>query len=322
MAMGTIRKIGSDYYIEFDARGLKYQRKVGADQEEAVRLLAEIEGKIRVGEKSIEVPSVGVDAFFKDFLARIKKKEAPPTVSRYQAAAKHFQEFIHTELSPECQMPEITPSVLEKYRASLLKSRGTTGRPVKPGVINFTLYLLKDIFDHAINCGHINDNPTLHTRMMAIAHQNTPQTLSTKERQKLFDDSTEDTGDMIEVLLKTGIHIKEAVCLNWTNVDLAKNCLKIEVLVDAVRHGRLIPMDRDVRLIFQKLHDQKKEHQEYVFQEETGKKLSDNRKFNQTIVVNTFARDVLEKGVSLVGLHKLLGFRDIAQVMRYTGFVK
>jgi len=318
--MGTVRKIGNDYYIEFDARGLKYQRNVGKDKEAAVRLLQEIEGKIRRGEESIVVPRVGVDVFFEDFLTHIKKKEDPKTVSRYQSVVTHFQEFIHTALSSDCKLSEVTPSVLERYTAVLFKSTGKTGRGVKPGVINFTLYLLKDIFDHAINCGYINDNPTLHTQLIAIPDQGIPQTLSDQDRQGLFGDSSGGIKDMIEVLLKTGIGTEEAISLKWTNVDFANNFFKIESLPDAVRRGRQIPMDSGLITIFRKLHDQKKEHQEYVFPGEAGKTVGISSKLNNCVLRNTFARDVLEKGVSLVGLHKLLGFRDIARVMRYAGF--
>ena len=35
--MGTIKKIGDNYFIEFVARGLKYQRNGGTDKKEALK---------------------------------------------------------------------------------------------------------------------------------------------------------------------------------------------------------------------------------------------------------------------------------------------
>ena len=48
--MGTIRKIGDEYFIEFFARGLKYQQKIGLDPARAEQALKEIEAQIARGE--------------------------------------------------------------------------------------------------------------------------------------------------------------------------------------------------------------------------------------------------------------------------------
>ena len=44
--MGEIKKIGEEYYIEFYARGLKYQQQAGTDKRQAEELLRNIEEKI------------------------------------------------------------------------------------------------------------------------------------------------------------------------------------------------------------------------------------------------------------------------------------
>jgi len=320
--MGTIRRIGDDYYIEFDARGLKYQRNGGKDKKAAARLLKEIEDKIQKGEMSIVVCDVKASDFFKNFLEFIKNDNDPRTSARYESVVQHFQGFIQTELSPVCQLSQITPSVIEGYRAVLLKSTGKTGRTVKPKIINFTFYLLRDIFDHAINFGHINDNPTLHTQLIEISDQNVPQTLSDKDVQKLLKDSSGSIKNISELLLRTGMRFGELTGLKWTNVDFKNNCLKIEVLPDDPRRRRQVPMDNEVLSIISRLHDQKDARCEYVFINVAGERSEINSYSMQCVFQNTFAKNMLEKGISLVGLHKVLGFRDIARVMRYEGFTK
>jgi len=223
--------------------------------------------------------------------------------------------FSNTTLS------QITPSVIEDYRAALLKGTDQSGRTIKPKVINFTFYLLKDILDTAINFGHINDNPVLHTRLIEIKGVPLPKTLNADDVRKLMNASSGNIKDQIMLFLKTGITHKELTCLKWTNVDLANNCLKIDLLPGATHRGRTIPMNAQVMEIFRRLHDQRKERQKYVFDEGEGKAIDINSKSMHYLLRNTFARDVLEKGVSLVGLRKLLGFRDIARVMRYAGFI-
>ena len=44
--MGTVRKIGNEYYIEFYARGLLYQQKAGQQKEVAEQMLKEVEEKM------------------------------------------------------------------------------------------------------------------------------------------------------------------------------------------------------------------------------------------------------------------------------------
>jgi site-specific recombinase XerD len=334
--MGTVRKIGDDYFIEFEARGLNYQRTGGKDKEAARRLLKEVEDKIKKGEMNIVVHDVQASDFFKDFLSFIKNDNDPRTYVRYGSVVGHFQEFTREALSPTCRLSQITPSIIEGYRARLIKSTSIKGRALKPKVINFTFYLLKDVFDQGINFGHINDNPTLHTRLMAITDGKLPRVLGDDEIKDLLNISPEDIRVTIAALLGTGMDIGEIIGLKWTNVDLNNNCLKIRSLPGAARRGRKIPMGCKVLSIIQDLYDQRGENQEFVFVDRTGRQMGQanimrdfikagnaigtNGASLHHILRNTFAKNMLEKGVSLIGLYKLLGFRDIAKVMRYAGY--
>ena len=47
--MGSIQKVGDDYFIEFYARGLKYQQKIGSDKQAAQKALDTIESQIAKG---------------------------------------------------------------------------------------------------------------------------------------------------------------------------------------------------------------------------------------------------------------------------------
>jgi len=109
-------------------------------------------------------------------------------------------------------------------------------------------------------------------------------------------------------------------------------------LTDDHRKGRQVPMDNEALTVIRRLCGQKDLHQEYVFIDEAGLNLKKEKilgncikaghkvgiqnKSMQIIFRNTFAERVLGKGVSLIELNKLLGFGDIARVMRYEGFMK
>lgn len=156
--MGTIHKIGDTYYIEFEARGLKYQQKAGDDEVKARELLAATEEKIRRGEMSAVVRDVPIEIFVKDFAEFSVKNYPPRTDSRLQAALKHFTDFLARQYPNLFLLSVVTPKIIEEYK--FFYARGGS----KPWRINFTLLLLREIFEYAIKMGYLNDNPTLHIR--------------------------------------------------------------------------------------------------------------------------------------------------------------
>ena len=153
--MGQIKKIGDEYYIEFYARGLLYQQKAGPDKVQAERLLNDIESKIAQGEAATIVRDVDVDIFFKTFLENAAVEHTPKTLARYQDVTSHFVQFLPRDIQ---KLSSITPRVIEDYRAHLWQQN--------PQVLNFNIFLLRDIFDYSIKLGYLNDNPTLHIKFL------------------------------------------------------------------------------------------------------------------------------------------------------------
>lgn len=304
--MGTIRKIGDSYYIEFYARGLLYQQKAGPDKENAEKLLKDIEGKIQNGEMGIIVREVDIDVFFQTFCDQKKASCTPRTFARYKALIEHFESFCAAELAPQAKLSQVTPRVIENYRSFL-------NIKIKPGLVNFSLLLLKDILDFAIKLGYLNDNPTLHIQWVDAPQMGNPRVLTNNEIDVIKAAVSGENKDAFTVLLKTGLRPEELKRLKWTGVDFGRNCLTIEA-----PNARVIPMDGEVIGILKSRMKTKGKH---VWD---GLNLSDAARlihFDEQrlahILRNNFAKDVMEKGVTLIGLAKLLGLNDIARVMWY-----
>ena len=157
--VGEVKKIGDEYYIEFYARGLLYQQKAGTDQAAAERLLAQIESKIAHGESATIVRDVDVDIFFQTFLECAAKEHTPKTLKHYQSLIDNFIQFLPQEIH---KLSSITPRVIEEYRFDLFDQKP----PIKAEMINFYLFLLRDIFDYSIKLGYLNDDPTFHVRFL------------------------------------------------------------------------------------------------------------------------------------------------------------
>ena len=92
--MGEIRKVGETYYIEFYARGLMYSQIAGPDLTAAQKLLADIEAKIIGGEALTIVRDIDLAVFLDQFLTTTRTLYPFKTSQRFDAAAKHFSNFI------------------------------------------------------------------------------------------------------------------------------------------------------------------------------------------------------------------------------------
>ncbi|MBF0489373.1 MAG: hypothetical protein HQL15_01980 [Candidatus Omnitrophica bacterium] len=159
--MGQIRKIGGQFYIEFYARGLMYSQLAGSNEKEAIRLLEEVEAKIAQGEAMTIVRDIELELFFEEFLSYAKGRFSVKSIQRFSQTWKHWVIFLNSNYSYIKRISQITPSVVEFYKASLVKS-------VKPKIVNLTLLLLREILEHGIRIGFLNDNPTLHTSLLKL----------------------------------------------------------------------------------------------------------------------------------------------------------
>ena len=334
--MGNVKKINDEYYIEFYARGLLYQQKAGKDLPAAQKLLEEIEGKINKGEMGILVRNVEVDVFFKTFLEHCRKEYGQKTRRRFESAASHFQEFCARKLPGRGKLSEVTPGVIEQYRLTLIRGNNEGKPPVKPRVINLTLFLLKIIFEHAIKLGYLNDNPLLHTRWAEDKSPKTPRSLSGSDIERLSAHCGDDLIDIVQVILGTGIRIGELVQLAWTKVDFKHKTIKIEAIhrfgEDALKE-RVLPIGQGIAAVFERFRMKNATGPGLVFVADDGKPFKERSlkedlrqaaakaglegPVNFEVLRSTFARDVLSRGVSLADVHRLLGFSDIARVMRY-----
>ena len=159
--MGQIRKIGEVYYIEFFARGLMYSQLAGSDEGRARQMLEEIEGKISKGEALTIVREIDLDVFFQKFSEYAQGEFSPKSVYRFSLTCRHFCDFLSSEYPNVKKLSQVTPSVIESYKARLMKR-------LKPKIINLTILLLREILEYGINTGFINDNPTLHIALLKM----------------------------------------------------------------------------------------------------------------------------------------------------------
>ena len=324
--MGEIHKIGQDYYIEFFARGLKYQQKIGPDKNMAKSVLADIEAKIAKGEIALIVRDVDVDIFLKDFLSNSLVVYGIKSVNRVERVIDDFTGFLKKNALLRLKLSQITPKVLDQYKSHLEPM-------VRPKVLCFTFALLKEIFDYALKLSYLNYNPILHIRT-----KNAPGRLPGgrsflhEEWEGLFQKIPVQGADLLRVVLHTGLRAHELVSLKWADINWKKKYLTVQER-ERSTVSRQIPLSPSVCPILERLRIEKRSGV-FVFSDAQGQALSTgtlhqylhhilkesglDEKFNILNVRYSFARHIARQGAGLGALCRILGLQDIARAFIFS----
>jgi hypothetical protein len=157
--MGKIRKINDLYYIDFIARGLLYSQVAGKNLEDAQELLMRIEEKIAGGEALTVTRHIELPDFYERFLAQARSRYSPKSAERFIATIKHFSGFLEEHFPQVDKLAQLTPAIIESYKSFLVKTQ-------KVKIVNLTILLIRDILEFGITLGFLNDNPSLHVRLL------------------------------------------------------------------------------------------------------------------------------------------------------------
>lgn len=332
--MGTVKKIAEEYYIEFEARGLKYQQKAGADKQAALRLLKEVESKIAKGQMGVMARDADIDIFFADFSEYARSRHTLRTVTRFKGLLAHFQKFLGAEHATVNKLSQVTPGVLEHYKLYLQKKTRLPGRVANKGkIINLSFFLLWEIFQYAIKSGYLNDNPALHIELFNIPAVSRPHGLTEAEIQAIYRQSSPLLRTIIEFMLLTGMRWPDLARIRWRDIDQNKGV--IHIFSSAA--GRDIPITLPIKEILDSLEKRKSAESSAVFTGISGRPVDVKSLYLQfrELIYNcgltnkvsldclrhTFAISLLKRGVPLADLYRYLGLSDIARAMIYAPFI-
>jgi integrase/recombinase XerD len=196
----------------------------------------------------------------------------------------------------------------------------------------------KSFFKFMVDSGRIKEDPAQHLPSPQVGKR-VPKSLSPSEYQKLLAEAVklstpEAKRDavMLELLYATGLRISELVSLNTKNVDLQRDCVRID-------SKRQVPFDHRLSVILGNflrsdrldlLYD---ESEEALFLNRRGKRLtrqglwqiikgyaskaSLGGKVTPQALRHSFARRKLQNGVELSQLQRLLGHAYISSTRIY-----
>lgn len=264
--MGKIIKIGDQYYVEFVGNGLLFQKLAGTDKSAAEKMLKDIEESLKKEETDIFKPKeMDYEDFCGKFIQYSSKEYPPKTHERLASALQHFNRFLKRDYPNLVKLKDITPSVIEHYKVRLSKEFPLK----KENLINFTLFLLRVVFEYTIKVRGLNDNPTLHLKM--------------KMQQGRFD-RLKYNRDFAEQILKENLKY-QSIGQQILDKGLVQNSEKLKIDINIKHHGK------DVRI-------------------------------NHIFLRHVFALNLLDQGLSLFDVFKILKLNDIARVMVYAPYEK
>ena len=208
--MPSMYQKGPSWWLTWYEGGRKRFKRVGKIEKFANLTLMDLEVRLAKGLAGFpdkEVTEVGLEARLNRHLDKVRTNSAPSTVSRYKAISAHLLSYFGAD-------GKITPEGLEKYKEHRLRQDARTQ------TINLELQFLKSAWIDSE--GH---HPFRTVKPLKVKDSKEIRFLSREEAQKLLAAADDDYRDYLIGYLYTGARKEELLSITWD--DLQKGHLRI-----------------------------------------------------------------------------------------------
>ena len=303
------------YMVDFYFHGKRIQKSTRTkDKKTAEMILKDIDARIAKGAFSIETVKPKKKVFLKQFKAEFleysKNRKAEKTYIRDELVFRTFLEAVG-----ERALSSITTKVIEDY---LIKR----SKRLKASSVNIDLRHLKAAFTKAVDWGYVEKNPVKGIKPLVVPER-APNFFTEVELKDILEKLPDQFfRDMVLFSARTGVRIGELVNIAWDDIDFTTMTVHItnkEDFKTKSRKERVIPMNNTVYEILAGME----RNSEYVFASHRGTKREMSfirRTFRDALdkakipkgysfhsLRHTFASHLVQKGVSIYVVSKLLG---------------
>ena len=326
-----------EWFLDFTFKGRRIRQYGGATKEQARNALAKLRVErleeklgLRPAEAAALIP---FEAFADEFL-EVYSKQNKRSWKRDEILLNNLKRHFKGS-----SLQTIGPEQVERFKAQRKTEmvehfKATKKTPVKPATINRELTCLKTLFNKAVEWGRIETNPIYLVKKFKEPPAK-ERILTSAEARKLIENASKAIRPVIIIALHTGMRRGEILGLKWGNVDLARGFIFIEdsksgrsrkvPMTPAVLEAlRVLPRNseyvfynpetknhiQDVKTAFRKAcRLSKKDPEDEKDPGIEGLRFHDLR--------HTAASKMIEAGVDLVTVSKILGHASIQMTMRY-----
>jgi integrase len=317
--MGLVKR-GKYWCMRFTYQGQQVRRSTGtADRRLAEAILGKVRAQIVEGRffETLEEKTRTFDELMERYLTEHAAKKSEPR--HYHGYAKSLTGFFGSRT-----LAEITPKLIAEYKVL----RYAAG--LKPASINRELASLKKAFNLAVREWEwCRENPASKVSMEQENNKR-DRWLSVEEEPRLLQGCASWLRDLVTFALHTGMRMGEILELTWRGVDLTRRT----VMVVRSKNGerRTIPVNETVLsvlkqkskvrslgtdLVFcsQVFTSMESGHLRRSFRVALGKARIEDFHFHD--LRHTFATRLVQAGVDLYKVQRLLGHKSPIMTQRY-----
>ena len=319
--MGLFKR-GRVWWMRFSYNGRQIKRSTEVtDKKLAEKIHAKVTTQIAEG-KWLEV-DLARDTTFRQLMNKYLKeysvKKAEGGVRRDSGSCKHLLPFFGDYL-----LADITPRLISEYKSSRYD------KGVKPATINRELALMKHAFTLSTREWELcRDNPV---KRVSMERENNARDrwLDYEEEESLLEVSPKWLCELITFAVNTGMRLDEILSLTWKHVDLFRKTAT--VIKSKNKEKRTIPLNQ---LLVDFLKSKAKVRymvSDYVFTSINGTKIDQGNlrrafisarqkaelgDFRFHDLRHTFATRLVQAGIDLYKVQKLLGHKTPSMTQRY-----
>jgi integrase len=322
--MATLRKRlisrGRFYWeIDFCYQGRRFRKCTKtSDLKVAKTIQKEIEARIARGSFKIEEvepqKKVFLKEFIQEFLEYSQSRKAYTTFQRDRLVFKGFLAF-----TGDISLDSIDKRLVDQFLQERVKL-------LKKTTVNIDLRHLKAAFSKSVEWGYIQINPVKGLKPISIP-QSAPKYFTELQFQKVLN--AIDFAPLKEIVVfaaNTGVRISELINLAWTDVNFNNMTIRISNKDDfetKSKRERTIPLnetaydvlsgiERKGDYIFSRLDGQKRD-KHFISRsfKKCLKKAGLGEGYSFHSLRHTFASQLVQKGISLYMVQKLMGHANI-----------
>ena len=318
--MFLTKRSNGNYYVFYERNGKRTCISTKSKyKSEAIKFLSNFEKELKERQKT-KVISISLKEFMFVFFRYSETVHSPNTTETYKVTFKMLLNYLG-----DIPLTNLTHQILDLYFQERIRS-------VSIYVAQRDLSNISSFFNYAIKNGYALENPIRHFKRFKLPEKQ-PIFYSESEFQLLLNSiEDDDLKDLAIFAIQTGLRQMELITLQWDQINLINKNLILDNRNSLTKSKKVrnVPLSSTAIKILEKrillksyghvfTFRGKKINQNFISHrfKEYIRKLPINPKLNFHSFRHTFASWMVQRGVSIYVVSRLLGHSDIKTTQIY-----